>query len=181
MGEGRFRPFLFVEAVMIRSFVILSFLAAGAALPGFSPEEKKDDPPKLKLSDEEKTLMDLVNAERAKEKLEALTPNPVLFRVARAHSANMARKGEMKHELDGKTPAQRVDDAGYDYRHMGENIAMSDGEVALEKIVQGWMDSKGHRENILDPRNVETGLGVARNDKGEIYFTQVFGQPRKKD
>src|ERR1051326_7683961 len=82
---------------------------------------------KLKLSDDEQKILDLTNAARAKEKLPALKANATLFKVARAHSKNMAKKGEMKHELDGKTPAQRVEAAGYDYRATGENIAAGAG------------------------------------------------------
>src|SRR5205807_3645411 len=112
------------------------------------------DPPPLNPTDDEKTLLDLTNAERAKEKLPPLAPNALLFQAARAHSANMAKKGEMKHDLDGKTPDQRLDDAGYDWRKFGENIAQSDG-ASLREIMKGWMDSKGHREHILDPAFTE--------------------------
>jgi uncharacterized protein YkwD len=45
--------------------------------------------------------------------------------------------------------------------------------------MKGWMDSKGHRENILNPGFTEIGIGIARNDKGETYFTQEFAKPRK--
>jgi uncharacterized protein YkwD len=132
----------------------------------------------FKITDDEKTLLDLTNKEREKEKLPPLKPNPVLFKVARAHSANMAKKGEMKHELEGKNPAQRVLDAGYDYATVGENIATSDG-APLAEIMQSWMNSKIHRANILKDGYTEMGLGIARNGK-DVYYTQVFGRPRKK-
>src|SRR5207249_3044988 len=53
------------------------------------------------MSGPEKKLLDLTNAEREKEKLPALRPSPLLFKVARAHAANMAKQGKMEHELDG--------------------------------------------------------------------------------
>ncbi|HVS40011.1 MAG TPA: CAP domain-containing protein, partial [Gemmataceae bacterium] len=133
-----------------------------------------------KLSDDEKALLDLTNAERAKEKLPPLTANPLLFQAARAHSANMAKKGEMKHVLDGKGVEQRLDDVHYDFRKCGENIGWSDG-ASLAEIMKGWMDSKAHRDHILEPAFTDIGIGVARSDKGEYYYTQVFGVPFEKE
>src|SRR5947209_7305321 len=141
-----------------------------------SADERKE-PARVQLSDAEKTILELTNKERARKDLPPLEPDPILCRVARAHSANMVRKGEMKHVLDGKNPAQRVDEAGYDYGRVGENIAFSDGLHPAE-IVRSWMNSKVHRENILNSKFKHIGLGVARNDKDEVYYTQVFGTPR---
>ena len=157
----------------MRALVFLWLLTAAA------PTDDKKDPPPLKLSDDEKTLLDLTNAERAKEKLPPLTANPLLFQAARAHSANMAKKGEMKHVLDGKGVEQRLDDVRYDFHKCGENIAWSDG-ASLPEIMKGWMDSKAHREHILTPDFTEIGIGVARNDKGDVYYTQDFGVPFEK-
>jgi uncharacterized protein YkwD len=141
--------------------------------------EDKKDTPRVQLSDQEKDLLKLTNAERAKEKLPPLEPNPLLFKAARAHSANMARQGKMEHVLDGKNPAQRVLDIGYDYAKVGENIGVGEN-VPMTEIMKGWMASKHHRENILNGKFTEIGLGVARNGKGEVYYTQVFGTPRRK-
>ncbi|MBV9125084.1 MAG: CAP domain-containing protein [Planctomycetes bacterium] len=150
------------------------FLAAGPGWAG-PPNEAAG----LSLSSEEQAILDLTNQARAKENLSPLKPNAVLFKVARAHAANMAAKGEMKHELDGKNPAQRVEAAGYDYGEVGENIAFSDG-LEIAKVFAGWMDSPHHRENILKEPFQDIGIGVARNPKGEVYYTQVFGKQRKK-
>jgi uncharacterized protein YkwD len=160
--------------------VCLSALVFLAGLP--ADEDKKDAPPKqadFKMTRVEKQILEWTNAVRAGEKLPPLAPNPVLFTIARAHSQNMAKKGEMNHVLDGKTPAQRTLEGGYDYAKVGENIAYSDG-APLKDILDGWMNSKHHRENILRPNFEEIGLGVARNARGEIYFTQLFATPRKK-
>jgi uncharacterized protein YkwD len=134
---------------------------------------------KLVLSSDEQRLLELTNAERKKEKLSPLTPNPLLFKVARDHSANMARQEKLAHELDGKTPYTRLKEAGYRYRYAGENVAY--GEVSLEEVMKGWMASPGHRKNILTPGYTEIGLGLARSEKGMVYYTQVFGTPRKSD
>jgi uncharacterized protein YkwD len=166
---------------MRRAFAWSPLLAAlAAALPlAAADDPKKDEPAKLKLSDDEKALLDLTNAERAKEKLPPLEPNPLLFEAARGHSANMLKKGEMKHELDGKSPKDRIDKVGYDWRVFGENIAWGEN-TPLPEVMKGWMDSKVHRENILNRDFTEVGIGIATNDKGEAYYTQVFAKPRKK-
>jgi uncharacterized protein YkwD len=122
----------------------------------------------------------MTNKELANEKLPPLQVNATLFKVARAHAANMAKKGEMNHVLDGLNPAKRALAAGYDYSEIGENIASSDG-APLADIMQGWMKSKVHRENILRPGFREIGFGIAKNDKGDIYYAQVFGTLKKKN
>src|SRR5712691_11080652 len=82
-----------------------------------------DDPKaKFELSAVEQKILDATNKEREKENLPALKPNPILFEVARAHSANMAKQREMKHELDGKNPTDRIKAAGYEYSYIAENI-----------------------------------------------------------
>jgi uncharacterized protein YkwD len=165
---------------MIRSLGgLFSLLLAALFVPSIPADESKEAP-KFAMSKDEQTLLDLLNKERAKKELPPLRPHPLLFKAARGHSANMARQGKMEHILDGKRPAQRVEAAGYNWGKVSENIAVSEGaEPPLAMIVQGWMDSKTHRENLLSDRVTETGLGIARNDKGEIYYTQVLARPRK--
>ncbi len=132
------------------------------------------------MSRDERTLLDLLNKEREKEKLPPLRPQGLLFKAARGHSANMAKQEKLEHVLDGKTPGQRVLAAGYDYGKVSENIAVSDSEKApLTMIVKSWMESKTHRDNLLSDKVTETGLGIAKSEKGEVYFTQVFARPRK--
>lgn len=132
---------------------------------------------KFVLCSEEQRLLELTNAERKKEKLQPLAPNAVLFKVARAHSANMARQEKMAHELDGKNPYTRLKEAGYRYRYAGENVAY--GDVDLDDVIKGWMDSPPHRKNILTPGFTEIGFGLARSEQGVVYYTQVFGTPKK--
>jgi len=139
-----------------------------------------DDPPKkLELSPAEQAMLDATNKEREKENLPALKPNPVLFEVARAHSANMAKQGKMEHELDGKSPADRIRAAGYEYAYIAENIAVG-ARMSPAAVVKAWMESQVHRENILNDKCTEIGIGVVKNDKGETYYTQEFGAPKKK-
>lgn len=134
--------------------------------------------PKFELSSVEQKILELTNEARAKEKLPPLKPNALLCQAARAHSANMARQGKMEHELDGQKPSQRVDATGYTWASTGENIAYG-LNTPVETIFKGWMDSQGHRENILNEKFEEIGIGLAKN-RNEVYYTQVFGRPRKK-
>ncbi len=155
---------------------LLLVLAAGTA--SLTRGAQKDKP-KFEMSEDEKTLLDWTNKERAKEKLPPLEPNPLLFKMAREHSANMAKKGAMNHILDGKGPVERAKAAGYEYLNLAENVATAEN-TPLTDVMKGWMESKIHRENILNKDVTEIGLGIARTDKGVYYYTQVFGRPRKK-
>jgi uncharacterized protein YkwD len=141
--------------------------------------EAKHEVPKPPLTDDEQKLIEWTNKARAEKDLPPLAVNARLTAAARGHSANMAKKGEMSHVLDGKSPADRVKAAGYDYSYVGENIAVGEN-TPLEQVFKGWMESKPHRENILKPRYREIGVGIAKNDKGETYYTQVFGAPKTK-
>jgi uncharacterized protein YkwD len=160
---------------MYRSLLSMLLLVS----PLLAADDKKEEP-KFEMTRDERRLMELVNKERAKAELPELKPHPLLFKAARAHSANMAKQRKMEHNLDGKRPAQRVEDAGYDWGKVAENLITADQtDVPLETIVKGWMDSKIHRENILLKNVSETGLGIATNAKGEIYYTQLFARQRK--
>ncbi len=140
---------------------------------------RADDKPDIKLTDEEQKILDLTNKERAEAKLPALKINATLVKVARAHSANMAKQGKMEHELDGKKPSQRLLDAGYEYESMRENIAAGE-DWPIADVMKGWMESKPHRTNILSDDVDEIGIGIARDGKGKKYYTQVFGKEMKK-
>jgi uncharacterized protein YkwD len=150
---------------------LLLVIIAVSAWPVAAGEQKK-----FSLSEEEQKILDLTNAERKKKDLPPLKADPVLCEVARAHSANMAKQGAMKHDLDGKSPYDRIKAAGYRYAVAGENLAK--GDANPDDVMEAWMDSKDHRENILEPRYTEIGLGLAR-DGQDIYYTQVFAKPKK--
>jgi uncharacterized protein YkwD len=146
----------------------------------YSPAgDEKKEPSKLTLSEDEKTLLELTNKERAKEKLPPLEVSPLLFKLAREHSANMAKQDKMDHVLDGKGPVDRARAAGYDYLNIAENVAAAEN-TPLPDVIKGWMESKIHRDNILSKEVTEIGLGIARTEKGVYYYTQEFGRPKKK-
>lgn len=123
----------------------------------------------------EMEAFNLVNAERAAHGLPPLSMTRALRSVARAHSQDMADNDFFSHtNLDGQSPFDRMRAAGIEYRTAGENIGWNNYPNPAEIAVQGWMDSPGHRANILRESFTHTGMGVAVSDDGKYYFTQVF-------
>ena len=110
----------------------------------------------------------------------ALTWNARLADAALAHSGAMATLRFFNHQgKDGMEVADRVSQAGYRYRRVGENIAV--GQESSDEVVAGWLESPGHCANIMHPAFTEMGAGYAINSTGEsprVYWTQVFGTPR---
>jgi uncharacterized protein YkwD len=125
---------------------------------------------------EEKAIVEFTNNERAKEGLEALKIDPTLFEAARQHSKDMAKEKKLSHELFGKGVDDRVKALNYKYFAVGENVAWN--EPTPEAVVQGWMKSPGHRENILRKDFSAIGVGVSRDEKDQPYYTQVFARPQ---
>ncbi len=85
----------------------------------------------------------------------------------------------MDHKLDEKGPNDRVRDGGYKYETMAENLAVGAGRATLENIMKAWMESKGHRANILGAEYTEIGVGIASAKDGTRYITQIFARPWK--
>ncbi len=151
----------------------------------------------------EARVAELVNAERARAGLPLLATDPKLADIARRHSADMATRKFFDHvSPDGKDPERRGLDAGYPCRRshgsyvthgLGENIFqsavfssvtfgsagvrsyqwMSVDEIARQ-VVEGWMSSEGHRENVLKRGFERQGIGVAITAGGKVYVTQDF-------
>lgn len=119
-------------------------------------------------------VLELVNAERAKQGLSALQWHDGLANVAYAHSKDMHDRQFFSHNNpDGKTPFDRIMAYGLSYRRAAENIAA--GQKTPEEVMQGWMNSSGHRANILDPNLTSLGVGYYKGSVGyQTYWTQVF-------
>jgi uncharacterized protein YkwD len=143
---------------------------------GAGPEKEKST---FKVSDDEQAIVDLTNQARTKDKLPPLKANETLFRVARAHSANMAKQQKMEHVLDDKNPSDRIKAGGYKYSYAGENVAAGNG-WSLDEVFQCWMDSEPHKKNIMTKEFTEIGIGIARDGQDKFYYTQVFATPRKR-
>lgn len=114
----------------------------------------------------------LLNAARAENGLPPLSMNPKLAAAARVHAQDMARGGFFNHVgSDNSKPSQRVRAQGYGYCFVAENIAQ--GWKTPEQVMQGWMDSPGHRKNNLSSKASEYGAARAEGD----YWVLIFGRP----
>ncbi|MEL7086785.1 MAG: CAP domain-containing protein [Cyanobacteria bacterium J06597_1] len=122
----------------------------------------------------DREVLRLVNIERAKFGHGALALSQKLDAAADLHSEDMATQGYFSHTgQDGSNVGTRISRAGYTrYRTWGENIAA--GYRSAQSVVQGWMNSEGHRKNILNGSFTHMGLGTVANDSGRLYWTQVF-------
>lgn len=131
----------------------------------------------------ERQVAERSNAFRQSQGLAPVTPERKLTAAAQAFAAYMAQTDRYGHEADGREPSERAQAQGYDFCFMAENIAMfhsSAGigtEALAEQFVQGWIDSPGHRRNLLSVEAVELGVGVAQGPAGRYYAVQMFGRP----
>jgi len=101
-----------------------------------------------------------------------------LASVAFGHAADMAKHSYFEHQdLQGRSPADRVRAVGYREKLVGENIAY--GPKSAEEVVQGWLSSPGHCENIMDPRFAEMGIAYApgQASKRGLYWVQLLADP----
>jgi uncharacterized protein YkwD len=178
--------------------VILFFLFV--ALSGMGQER---DRPRLSISLLEERIHESINAERVRNRLPGLELDQDLSRIARAHSLDMATRSFFDHvNPEGKTPSDRGDAGGFPCRKgladgsyaigLAENIFQNnlydrvmfvDGKPSyawnsLEHIaattVRGWMDSRGHRTNILNRSYDRSGIGIALTPDDKVLITQLF-------
>lgn len=132
----------------------------------------------------ENQVVELINQERSARSLPALTANSSLRLAARRHSEDMACNDFFSHAgSDGSTLASRLLSAGYSYSWAAENIAASSNcSFSAQSVVNMWMNSSGHRNNMLSENAVHIGVGFrCVNDSitGDLdaYYTADFGRP----
>ena len=115
----------------------------------------------------------LVNVERSKRGLKELSFNTKLSNVATLKSQDMINKNYFSHTSPTYgSPFDMMKQFNISYRTAGENIAM--GQKTPAEVVKAWMNSQGHRENILSSNFTEIGIGVAKSSNGTLYWTQMF-------
>ncbi|ASW53993.1 CAP domain-containing protein [Plantactinospora sp. KBS50] len=126
------------------------------------------------FASEEQQVIALVNQERAKAGCGNLVADSALMTAARLHSQDQAAHNNMSHNgSDGSTFDQRINRAGYSGRTLGENVAY--GYPTPAAVMDGWMNSEGHRANILNCSFKDIGVGIARGSDKALYWTQDFG------
>ncbi|MFZ4454462.1 CAP domain-containing protein [Salibacterium aidingense] len=136
-------------------------------------EETSDDAETQSESEFEQRVIELTNQEREQAGLEPLKPYSELSDVARDKSEDMRDAGYFSHNSPNYgSPFDMMDTYNIEYQGAGENIAA--GQRSPEQVVEGWMNSEGHRENILNGDFTHIGVGHAEGGSYGNYWTQMF-------
>jgi uncharacterized protein YkwD len=124
----------------------------------------------------EQQCLDEINDIRRVRHLRPLSMLEDLLPVARQYSRRMAEERFFSHtDPEGRSVRERVDEAEIKWRMLGENLAYANGYInPVAASLRGWMESPGHRRNILDPDYSKTAIGVWVSSNGTVYFTEIF-------
>lgn len=146
-----------------------------AQKPAPQPAQETTAPAKQEsgtISSIEQQVLTLTNQERAKEGLKPLVTDAALMNTARAKSADMSKNNYFSHTSPTLgSPFDQMKAKGIQYKAAAENIAM--GQRTAEEVVKGWMNSPGHRANIMNGNFTHIGIGY---DTQGHYWTQQFIQ-----
>ena len=128
---------------------------------------------------EEEKLLVLINDFRAQNGQPALSRNGKLDSAALNHARDMANRGFFSHNTpEGGTPDQRILAAGYSFSWWGENIYKSaPNDASAQSAFTSWVNSSGHRANMLSSNFTQIGIGRATAADGRTYWTNTFGNP----
>lgn len=130
------------------------------------------------ISEEASEVIRLVNVERSKNGLAPLKANAELSKVATVKAQDMIDKNYFDHTSPTYgSPFDMMKKFGINYTAAGENIAY--GQKTPAEVMNGWMNSSGHRANILNSNFTEIGVGVAKDKNGTPYWVQMFITPAK--
>ena len=130
------------------------------------------------MNSDEQAIVDAVNQVRAQNGLAPLQVNGQLVQMAHLQANNMATYNTMSHTIAAAPQPGLTDRAsyiGYNYSWLGENIAFNYSDTG--SVMNAWMNSPGHRANILDANYTQIGVGISFDSTGRPYFSQVFGKP----
>ncbi len=140
------------------------------------PGQKITIPTTTAINSLENEVIRLTNIERTKNGLPALKANWQLSRCARYKSQDMINKNYFAHQSPTYgSPFDMIESFGISMAAGGENIAM--GQRTPKEVVAAWMNSPGHRGNILSTSFTEIGAGCAKDKNGSYYWTQMFIRP----
>ncbi len=130
------------------------------------------------IVDMEIEILNYTNQYRAQQQLSALTMDEHVRDVARQHSLDMVERDFFDHaNPDGENPGARLDKAGVTYTLWAENIARNQGySDPAEKAMEQWIESPGHRANLINSSLTRLGVGVVAAGE-EYYYTQLFIRP----
>jgi len=137
--------------------------------------------PDLRVAEVERKIHEETNDRRRKRGLDALEYSDHLSIIAARYSRDMAQRGFFDHESPGgEEPNDRYKRFGHDTQSSGENIALThpgllvSADEAARSVVDDWMNSAGHRENIFRDQFEREGIGVYFTPQGAMYSTQNF-------
>lgn len=138
-------------------------------------KEGNEDTADRKESTQAQEVLKLVNQERAKQGLSALTLDTKLTSIANMKAADMRDKNYFDHTSPTYgTPFQMLQNYGVTYRSAGENIAA--GQRSASEVMNSWMNSSGHRANILNKNYKKLGVGYVTGGSYGTYWVQLFVQ-----
>ena len=127
----------------------------------------------LQKNDSERQLFEALNRERIAQGLSALQWDETLFKAARQHALRMANLNMLEHQLPSEPKLEeRLTEAGARFSVIGENIAIGPNSNTIHNV---WMESPGHRKNILDARFNSVGIAAVRGTDG-LFAVQDFSQ-----
>jgi uncharacterized protein YkwD len=169
------------RGLRVSALCLLTLLAACAVFTA-PPKPAPDGgtPPAAGAPSEiEADVIRLTNEARARNGLAPLRASGQLIQASRLQVVQMVEHSMFSHTVPrGRYPEleDRLKAASYPYLLAAENIGWN--SPTPEAVVAGWMNSAGHRTNILNAQFTEMGAAMARNQRGEPYWVQVFGKPR---
>ena len=140
--------------------------------------DTQNNSPDQNSTNYDQKILQLVNQERTEAGLDPLAIDNQLDRAAELHTDEMVQADRMSHQLPGEAGlGDRVSATGFDWTRLGENVAA--GHTTPEAVVDAWMNSPGHRRNILNADFTSLGVGyeeASDNISGDtdVYWTQVF-------
>lgn len=147
-------------------FVLSSLIALAASHSGNA----------ITIGDMMASVIKLTNAERVKVGARAVTENERLVLIAQEMAEDLAKCGKLSHiDSRGRELGKRVDDGGYKWSTIGENVAY--GYSSPEAVVNGWVKSPGHYQNLSNADYTEIGVGITQDAKGRVFWVQVFARP----
>ena len=136
-----------------------------------APTKAPTKPPAVSLAEYAEAVVRLVNQERAKAGLDSLSVNQAAAAAANVRAREI--EGAFSHTRpNGSSFSTALKEQGASYRAAGENIAY--GQRSAEQVMEGWMNSSGHRANILNAQYTAIGVGVYRSASGTLHWVQLF-------
>ena len=172
-NQSWFRSLLGVLLLTV-CLTALPWVNALAAVPA-KPAAPQQAAKAYTLSPQEQLAVNLLNQARQNEGLEPLKVNLQLAKLAADYALDMRNRKFFAHvDPDGKDPFERMAAVGIDFPNAGENIALSPDVETAHRML---LESPLHRENILNPKFTEIGIGVRPDARGGVYLVQEFIGP----